>query len=65
MAPFTALTGKNNSACGKITCTPQLICTFNKVKNKVADQVLLTFPDPNKVFDVYTVPNFIVNILLP
>ena len=54
MAPLTALTGKNNSACGKIICTPQLVCAFNKMKNKVAQQVLLTFPDPNKVFDVYT-----------
>jgi len=54
MAPLTALTGKNNSARGKITRTPQLICAFNKVKNKVAEQVLLTFPDPNKVFNVYT-----------
>ena len=54
MAPLTALTGKNNSACGKIKRTPQLVCAFNKVKNKMAEEVLLSFPDPKKIFDVYT-----------
>ena len=24
------------------------------MKNKVAEQVILTFPDPNKIFDIYT-----------
>ena len=54
MAPLTVLTGKNNSARGMIKRTPQLVCAFNRVKNKVAEQVLLTFPDPKKVFDIYT-----------
>ena len=54
MAPLTALTGKNNSTRGKNKCTPQLELVFNRVNNKVAEQVLLTFYDPNKVYDIYT-----------
>ena len=52
MAPLTALTGKNNSARNKIKFTPQLELAFNRVKNKVAEQVVLTFPDPNKVYNI-------------
>ena len=54
MAQLTALTGKNNSARGKIKFTPQLELAFNRVKNKVTERVLLTFPDPNKVYGIYT-----------
>ena len=54
MAPLLALPGKNNFARGKIKHTPQLVCAFNKVKNKMAEEVLLSFPDLNKIFDVYT-----------
>ena len=54
MEPLSALTGKNNSACGKIACTPRLLQAFNRVKSAVAEQVLLIFLDPNKILDIYT-----------
>ena len=54
MAPLSAATGKNNSGCGKIASTPQLVQAFEYVKRSIAEKVLLTYPDPNKTFDILT-----------
>ena len=54
MAPLSAATGKNNSGRGKIAPTPQLVQAFETVKRSIAEKVLLTYPDPNKPFDVLT-----------
>ena len=51
------LTRKNNSVHGKATQTPSLLQAFNRVKDKVAEQVLPTFLGPNKIIDIYSDAN--------
>ena len=52
MAPLSALTGKN--CRGKIKETPMLLQAFKKVKISIAEKVLLTFPDPNIDYHIFT-----------
>ena len=51
MAPLTALSGRSK---GKLTPSPELVKAFNCVKTTIAEQVLLTFPDPNVDYDIET-----------
>lgn len=51
MAPLTALCGRSK---GKLTCTPELLRSFNAIKALIAEEVLLAYPDPNLTYDVYT-----------
>ena len=51
MAPLTALSGRSK---GKLSPTPQLVAAFNRVKKIIAEEVLLTFPNPNIPYDIET-----------
>ena len=51
MAPLTALSGRSK---GKLVQTPELLTAFNKVKSVIAENVLLSFPDPNLQYDIET-----------
>ena len=50
LAPLTNLTKKNIN----FHWTPQLQSAFDDIKNRIAQQATLTFPDYTQPFEIYT-----------
>ena len=52
MGPLSTLCGGNSH--GKLHPTPVLLKLFKKGKVEITQKVVLTFPDPNKHYNIFT-----------